>query len=587
MKKSMTLLILLMGLFAGLWAETVTIGTGTTSGYYPLGSFYGYMRSSSLYTAAEIGSTGMISQLGWQVATAGTAVVPMKIYLKTVTSETQTAATWADLINGATLVYDAGVTSSPIGWKTLDITPYSYTSGNLMVLCEANYGGTGASPYPKYNYTAATGMHQSQQVDTTPPTAALAVNANRPNIQINIQAAGPYFTVSPASKNFGNVALNGVSEPQVFTVKNSGTGTLTINSALIVGGGGDALQFEWTDANTYPVALTAGQTMTVSVKFKPTSYGVKTTTLTFSGDAKVDHNVVLTGTCTPPVLFTDSFENYTDFALEFSPWTVADLDTHKTYGVQNVTFPNAYSKMAYIIFNPSTTTPAVATQPAHTGSKYAACFAAVPYGTDPLTKYNNDWMISRRMLLGTASSVEFWAKSATVQYGAERFNVLVSTTDTNPASFTVISGATYQTVPAEWTKLSYDLSAYNNQTIYVAIQCVSQDAFYFMVDDFTIYSDGGSDIEGGNTVTRNVLAQNYPNPFNPETTINFSLANSSSVKLAVYNAKGEFVKELISGVQTAGNHSVKFNAAGMNSGVYFYKLTTPERTLTQKMLLVK
>lgn len=83
------------------------------------------------------------------------------------------------------------------------------------------------------------------------------------------------------------------------------------------------------------------------------------------------------------------------------------------------------------------------------------------------------------------------------------------------------------------------------------------------------------------------LSQNYPNPFNPETTINYELQSPSSTKLTVYNAKGELVKELINEMQSSGKHHVKFDASGLNSGVYIYKLSIPQMSFTRKMLLVK
>jgi len=85
----------------------------------------------------------------------------------------------------------------------------------------------------------------------------------------------------------------------------------------------------------------------------------------------------------------------------------------------------------------------------------------------------------------------------------------------------------------------------------------------------------------------NILFQNYPNPFNPETTINFSLINASTVALAVFNNKGELVQQLVNSSLSAGLHSIKFNAAGLNSGVYFYRLSANGINQTQKMLLVK
>jgi hypothetical protein len=69
------------------------------------------------------------------------------------------------------------------------------------------------------------------------------------------------------------------------------------------------------------------------------------------------------------------------------------------------------------------------------------------------------------------------------------------------------------------------------------------------------------------------LSQNYPNPFNPNTNIIFSLAVESKVKLEVFNLLGEEVEMVINSNLSAGEHKVDFNATGLNSGIYFYKLT--------------
>ncbi len=68
------------------------------------------------------------------------------------------------------------------------------------------------------------------------------------------------------------------------------------------------------------------------------------------------------------------------------------------------------------------------------------------------------------------------------------------------------------------------------------------------------------------------LAQNYPNPFNPSTKISFSLAVDSKVSLKVFNVLGQEISTLLNSNLSAGNHEINFNAAGMNTGVYFYKL---------------
>ncbi|GAB4290185.1 MAG: hypothetical protein Kow0098_08580 [Ignavibacteriaceae bacterium] len=83
------------------------------------------------------------------------------------------------------------------------------------------------------------------------------------------------------------------------------------------------------------------------------------------------------------------------------------------------------------------------------------------------------------------------------------------------------------------------------------------------------------------------LEQNYPNPFNPSTTIKFSLPSNELTKLTVYNALGEEVALLINEVLQAGFHQVSFNAAGLPSGVYFYRIEAGDFTQVRKMMLTK
>jgi hypothetical protein len=68
------------------------------------------------------------------------------------------------------------------------------------------------------------------------------------------------------------------------------------------------------------------------------------------------------------------------------------------------------------------------------------------------------------------------------------------------------------------------------------------------------------------------LYQNYPNPFNPNTTIKYELPRSSVVKLSVYDLLGREVSLLVNERRDAGFHEVKFDASGLSSGVYFYRL---------------
>ncbi|MDX1701747.1 MAG: T9SS type A sorting domain-containing protein [Melioribacteraceae bacterium] len=84
-----------------------------------------------------------------------------------------------------------------------------------------------------------------------------------------------------------------------------------------------------------------------------------------------------------------------------------------------------------------------------------------------------------------------------------------------------------------------------------------------------------------------VLNQNYPNPFNPTTTINFSIPQTSKVKLEVYNSIGEIVQTLVDRELSAGNYNYDWDASSVNSGIYFYKLQTTDFAETKKMILLK
>jgi Tfp pilus assembly protein PilX len=70
------------------------------------------------------------------------------------------------------------------------------------------------------------------------------------------------------------------------------------------------------------------------------------------------------------------------------------------------------------------------------------------------------------------------------------------------------------------------------------------------------------------------LSQNYPNPFNPSTTIDYSLAKESFVQLKIFDVLGREIKTLIqAGKESAGKHTVHFDASDLNSGIYFYRIT--------------
>ena len=83
------------------------------------------------------------------------------------------------------------------------------------------------------------------------------------------------------------------------------------------------------------------------------------------------------------------------------------------------------------------------------------------------------------------------------------------------------------------------------------------------------------------------LYHNYPNPFNPATTIEFSIPETQRVTLKVYNLMGQEAVTLVDGELQAGYHATKWHAGNMASGIYFYRLMSDKKAITQKMILMK
>ncbi|MEO1022732.1 MAG: DUF2341 domain-containing protein [Bacteroidota bacterium] len=83
------------------------------------------------------------------------------------------------------------------------------------------------------------------------------------------------------------------------------------------------------------------------------------------------------------------------------------------------------------------------------------------------------------------------------------------------------------------------------------------------------------------------LNQNYPNPFNPSTTIEFGLTEVADVRLDVYDILGRRVETLLRENRPAGNYRVVFQANGLASGLYLYRLQVNDRVFVEKMTLIK
>ena len=203
--------------------------------------------------------------------------------------------------------------------------------------------------------------------------------------------------------------------------------------------------------------------------------------------------------------------------------------------------------------------------------------------------------------------LEFWAKWA-IEDGYDYARLQISTN--NGSTWTTLAGSYTHIVAGQpsysaiqhWVKESIDLSAYSGSNVQFRFFFDSDgglngDGFYF--DEFKVvdYSQTPVGIGGDQPLApqRLELYQNYPNPFNPVTTIAYQLPlryQGEKVRLQIFNSLGQRVRTLVNGVQNPGTHEVRWdgtNDAGLalSSGIYLYKLTAGDMSLTRKMLLIK
>jgi hypothetical protein len=282
-------------------------------------------------------------------------------------------------------------------------------------------------------------------------------------------------------------------------------------------------------------------------------------------------------------IFEDGFETYTDFEVTtIGDWTQIDVDGDATYGSTSYDFTNESYTGTAIVFNPSATTnadgsgaadPATGTVwDAHTGDK--GLYFVASTGNVSGTALNNDYMITPQIDLtgATGSSLNFWAKSLTDQWGNEKFEILLSTSGNSVADFTENISGLVDDTPTDYTEYTYDLSAYDGQQVYIAIHYVSADTFVFQLDDFKVSANTAA------SVNENILSSVsiYPNV----TSDSFTVKNTSNIALTsvtLFDINGRVV------LKSNLNNSV-VNVSNLSAGMYFVEINSANAKITRKLI---
>ena len=253
----------------------------------------------------------------------------------------------------------------------------------------------------------------------------------------------------------------------------------------------------------YQQAITVNGDATIEISLS--DYLMKPYNIT----ATCDDNGIYTLRWNQNLIFSDSFEDYNDFATgTFGDWKTIDRDLSPVYPIalgsasNIVSFPGSGTAskpmpIAPMVFNPWSTTPAMLPSDpaiaAPTGDKSVIFFSSQMAQSD-------DWLISPLLDIHDNYKLSLKAKAYSAMY-PESLEFCVSDGSSNPDDFTVVSYV--ESVPAEqWSLFEVDLSRFAGQSVRLAVHYTSYDAFLTQIDDFTVGPEDGQGevVDYGNVV---------------------------------------------------------------------------------------
>jgi hypothetical protein len=140
----------------------------------------------------------------------------------------------------------------------------------------------------------------------------------------------------------------------------------------------------------------------------------------------------------------------------------------------------------------------------------------------------------------------------------------------------------------QWILSFIDLSPIAGQSALIVFKAESANSVwsYLYIDDVSL-TNSLTDVNEDQETLYFELQQNYPNPFNPSTTISFNLPAASFVSLRIFDLMGREVSEVISEEMPSGYHQKEWDASGLSSGIYFYRLQAGSYGETKKLNLLK
>ena len=559
-QKALICLILLLPLLVG--AQTITIGNGEVLHQgLPLEPAARFSYSQQLFYAAEIDQSGSITHLGFNYHINSNVFYEANKHLSIYMghSALNTLEDWVSIQSMVSVYdgvlsldsFDAGLPGS--GWLMIPLqTPFNYDNlYNLIIAVDENSDASGNTA-DDFKCRSVTGSRaiQCQSPTVNPDPLNPALPATQKEHLSNIRLV---FSGSPdgpqnlhGEYNDGAVVLNW----DAATAEDFAAYRIVRNGSFLA----ESTTNSYTDSDVSP-----GNTYHYLVQIRYQDGSISGSSNSVSVAIPEEGTIYL---------ISESFESCTAFNGNVPGWQNLDLDASLTWGWDTIDFPGEGDAMGWLVFAPNLCEPPLTEICAHSGTKMLMA-------TSSMTPPNNDWMISPYLHLGQNATLTFMARSLTAAYGLERLRVLISPASSNPDSFKTLHSENFLAVPSSWTEYSFDLSQYADQDVWLALNCVSLDAFALFVDDILLSSEGGH-LDATDDLVPSVKVRNYPNPARKS----FTLVADSFFAADIYNLKGQRLHQ-IKGVKRFDS-----SALTLPAGLYLIRIKDGDKSYTIKQVVL-
>ena len=457
------------------------------------------------------------------------------------------------------------------GWVVYDI-PDLLLSGDVLVCImqmDANIMGIAVDRTLEGYYYRYTLMTDSLWKETLAGYPAIALNLGHDGV-LDLKQDVEMLAFANPSANTGAFAAN---EPVTVRVKNNSADSVDVPVHLLINN-------QEAGSTTLRIApyVSGNAVIEADLSQPNTQYDICVFAAMDNDEDRSNDTLRMSLTTVPAMdPYVMDFEYTPDFAISgFQPeWTTMDNDGMPTYGWQYVSFPHTFEAFGFISFNPASTTPPIMDdyemRPVQ-GRRFGASFSTNANDAD-------DWLISPKLQMPpSGAKISFYVKSFTKDYGYDQYRVLASTTTNAMESFEPVTD--FREAPDwDWKQEVVDLSAYNGQEIYIAIQRYQGEqgyGFVFMIDDIRV-DKTGTGIESSASIPD---ANLYPNPAREKVTI-FCDAGIREVEILDMNGRVLFAK------QGLKQNTFVFNVEYLSPGLYFAKVRSSQGLQVLKFTVIE